>query len=73
MFDIIINPSKQAKRTPDGPPEPMPARRKAMIFIFVLMIALCFADFVSDRLIGLVRKAREPRLRLVRARQYRFN
>ena len=51
----------------------MPARRKAMIFIFVLMIALCFADFVSDRLIGLVRKAREPRVRLVRARQYRFN
>lgn len=44
-----------------------------MIFLLFLMVALCAADFVSDRLAELVRQLCQPRVRLVRARQYRFN
>ena len=44
-----------------------------MVFIFVFMIMLCLADFVSDRFLDIVRRVRAPRAPIVRARQYRFN
>lgn len=44
-----------------------------MVFIFIFMVLLMLADFLSDRVLAVLRKALEPRAPIVRARRYRFN
>lgn len=44
-----------------------------MILIFALMVMMLVADALSDWMIGVLRRAREPRGPIVRARRYRFN
>ena len=43
-----------------------------MILLFILMVALCVADLISDRFIELFKRLSQPRVRLARARRYRF-
>lgn len=43
-----------------------------MILLFILMVALCVADLISDRFIELFKRLNQPRVRLARARRYRF-
>ncbi|MDO4867083.1 MAG: hypothetical protein Q4C10_11060 [Clostridia bacterium] len=43
-----------------------------MVLLFILMIALCLADLVSDHCIELFKRLTQPRVRLARARRYRF-
>ena len=44
-----------------------------MILIFALMVMMLVADALSDWMIGVLRRAWEPRGPIVRARRYRFN
>ena len=44
-----------------------------MVLLFMLMIALCLAEMLSDTVAGVVRRLAKPRAPIVRARRYRFN
>jgi hypothetical protein len=71
MFDYIIKPSRANPTDRQGAGQS--GKEGMMILIFALMVMMLVADALSDWMIGVLRRAREPRGPIVRARRYRFN